>query len=300
MRLKEACQESIRRVISASRRTDLPARFPEWLAAAVSEESVEVLGPSGRTFVADLRPRSVHTIVLWSKDFSAFLDDRSSVRTLLGRYDQIYFLFTITGLGGSRIEPGAPPPETALSQVGRLVEMAGHPRRVSLRFDPVVFWNEDGRTRTNLPFFGTLAAHAAAQGVVDIRFSFAQWYGKARRRAARRGFDFVDPPPEEKLEATRGLVRIAAGFRLNLLSCSQNFLTEVPGVRASSCIDGLLLQELHPGRLPVSLNKDNSQRPECGCTESIDIGSYAQSCPHACLYCYANPGTVAESILTGK
>ncbi|MCK4557835.1 MAG: DUF1848 family protein [Candidatus Aminicenantes bacterium] len=31
------------------------------------------------------------------------------------------------------------------------------------------------------------------------------------------------------------------------------------------------------------------QRAECRCTESIDIGSYTQSCPHSCLYCYANP-----------
>ncbi|MDH4198294.1 MAG: DUF1848 domain-containing protein, partial [Candidatus Aminicenantes bacterium] len=28
---------------------------------------------------------------------------------------------------------------------------------------------------------------------------------------------------------------------------------------------------------------------DCLCTESVDIGSYAQSCPHSCVYCYANP-----------
>lgn len=289
MSLKERCQESTRRVISASRRTDLPARFPEWLAAAVSAEKAEVLGPSGRTFIADLCPRSVHTFVLWSKDYSALLEDRSPLRALLGRYDQLYFHLTITGLGGSRIEPGAPPSEAVLGQVGRLVELAGHPRRVSLRFDPVVFWREAGRLKTNISFFETLAARAASRGIVDIRFSFAQWYGKARRRAVRRGFDFVDPPLEEKLEAARGLAKTAAGFGLNLWSCSQNFLTGVPGVRASSCIDGPLLQELHPGRLPVSRVKDGSQRPECGCTESVDIGSYTQFCPHACVYCYARP-----------
>ncbi len=291
MSFKERCQESSRTVISASRRTDLPARFPEWLARALAEESAAVRGPSGQAFVADLRPGVVHTIVLWSKDFSALLEDRHGLRTQLGKYDQVYLLFTITGLGGTFIERGVLSPEKALAQVGPLAEAAGHPRRVSLRFDPVVWWNGAGQERTNLTYFETLAPRAAAEGITDIRFSLAQWYGKARRRAAKLGFDFIDPPGKSKLEAARYLEGVAAAWKLNLYSCSQNFLTEVPGVTASACIDGRLLSELHPGREPVSRRKDKSQRLECGCTESVDIGSYTQSCPHACLYCYANPRT---------
>ncbi len=82
---------------------------------------------------------------------------------------------------------------------------------------------------------------------------------------------------------------VASAFGLKLFSCSQDFLAEVPGIEPSSCIDGRLLQSLHPGGEPVSLAKDKTQRLECRCTESVDIGSYTQSCPHSCLYCYANP-----------
>ncbi len=288
MNLNPHCQGTPVRVISASRRTDLPARFPEWLAAAVASGRADVLGPSGRSFSADLRPVAVHSLVLWSKDFSALLEDRASLRTLLRRYDQLYILFTVTGLGGTAIERGVPAPGAALDQVGRLVELAGHPRRVSLRFDPVVFWEEKGRRKSNLGFFEELAPWAARYGIVDIRFSLAQWYGKAQRRARRLDFPYVDPPQEEKLEAARCLAAIAASHKLNLWSCSQDFLTEVPGIRRSSCIDGRLLEELHPRRIPVNTLKDKSQRRDCGCTESVDIGSYTQSCPHACVYWYAN------------
>lgn len=279
----------MKKVISASRRTDLIAFFPEWLSRVLAQEKALVYGPSRKTFEVDLRPECVHTIVLWSKNFANLLENRHCLRDILQKFDQVYFHFTITGLGGSVIESGVPPPSEAFSQLEKLVELSGNPERVSVRFDPLVYWKEQSKLKTNLTFLEKLAPRAAALGVRDVRFSFAQWYEKARRRAGKYGFAYVDPPREEKLQAARLLVRVAESYGLSLWSCSQDFLTEVAGVRASACIDGQRLQNLHPQREPVSFAKDNSQRRECRCTESIDIGSYTQSCPHSCFYCYANP-----------
>jgi hypothetical protein len=278
-----------KKVISASRRTDLVAFFPEWLAEALDREEAQVCGPSGRVYKADLRPGAVHSIVLWSKDFSNLIENQRCLRDLLEKYDQVYLFFTITGLGGSFIEQGVPAPAAALSQLPALIEIAGLPKRVSIRFDPVVYWKDGGRLKTNLGFFEKVAEQAGRLGIEDIRMSFTQWYGKALRRARKRGFSYVDPPQNEKLDAARELVEIAAKRGVRLFSCSQKFLAEVPGIQGSSCIDGRLLEKLHPRREAASSAKDRSQRPECGCTESIDIGSYTQSCPHGCLYCYANP-----------
>lgn len=279
----------MKRIISASRRTDLVAHFPQWLAAAVSKGKAGVKGPSGKIYAVSLKPEVVHTMVLWSKDFSSLLEDRYGLRTGLSRFDQLYFLFSVTGLGGTFIERGVPPASVAREQLPALVRLAGHPRRVSLRFDPVVFWREDGLERTNLDFFENLAPAVAALGIRDVRFSITQWYGKAVRRSCAAGFDFRDPPLEEKKAAAERLARVASAWGLNLFACSQNILAEVPGVRPSACIDGALLQELHPRGEPASLTKDKGQRRECRCTESVDIGSYSQACPHSCLYCYANP-----------
>ena len=280
----------MKKVISASRRTDLVAFFPGWLASALRDGRALVHGPSGRTYSVDLDPDAVHTVVLWSKNFANLIENRHGLRRLLARYDQLYFHFTVTGLGGSSPERGAPPSELALRQLGPLVEIAGDPGRISLRFDPVVFWRERGKPVTNLPFFETLVSRAAPLAISTIRFSIAQWYGKSRRRAIGQGFEYLDPPEEEKIGAARHLAEIARSSGLRLFSCSQPFLTAAPGVEPSACIDGRLLQSLHPGLEEVSVAKDRTQRADCRCTASLDIGSYAQTCPHGCVYCYANPG----------
>ena len=276
-------------VISASRRTDLVAHFPEWLAAALRGEKARFIGPRGRAMEVDLSPAAVHSLVLWSKDFTNLIEDRHGLRRLLAAYDQTYCHFTVTGLGGTALEPGVPAPDAALAQIEPLAAIAGRPDRVSLRFDPVAHWREAGVVRSNQAFFETAVRRAAALGLRDIRTSFAQRYEKAVRRFLRAGLEFHDPPTDEKLRILGWMASLAASLGLRLSVCSQGFLSEVPGVRASSCVDGRLLRALHPAGEEASVRKDRSQRPDCLCTESVDIGSYAQACPHSCVYCYANP-----------
>ncbi len=279
----------MKKVISASRRTDLVAFFPEWLSSAFNGEKVSVYGPSGHTYTVDLRPQAVHTIVLWSKNFSNLIEDHFGLQNTLKKYSQTYLHFTITGLGGTFIEQGVPCTSKAILQLDPLIKIIGRPERISVRFDPVIYWREKNEVKTNLYFFEKVAPELAARGIKDIRFSFAQWYGKARRRAAKHGFLYIDPSRQEKKKDAQYLAGIAQSLGLRLYSCSQNFLAEVRGIQPSSCINGPLLKRLHPSAEPVSSKKDGTQRTECGCTESTDIGSYTQFCPHACLYCYANP-----------
>ena len=56
-------------------------------------------------------------------------------------------------------------------------------------------------------------------------------------------------------------------------------------VQKAHCIDGDLLAELFPDRPLISQFKPT--REQCGCVASRDIGMY-DSCPHGCVYCYAN------------
>ena len=177
----------------------------------------------------------------------------------------------------------------ALAQLPELTAVVGDPLRVSVRFDPVLFWKEGGDVCTNFVLFPKVAAAAAAHGIRDVRTSFAQWYGKASRRALARGFPYSVPSDEDQKRRALEMAAIAAAHGLVLHACSQPLLADLPGIRPSACIDGALLESLHPWHEPASRRKDRSQRAACLCTDSKDIGSYTQACPHGCIYCYANP-----------
>ena len=279
----------MKKIISASRRTDLIAFFPEWLASVISMEEAKVFGPSGHTYTVDLSPQNVHTVVLWSKNFANLTNNNSGLRDKFRKYDQLYLHFTITGLGGSFVEQGVPHPTVALSQLDSLIEIVGIPRRVSVRFDPIIYWRKDDQDMTNLHYFEELAPILHDKGIQDVRFSFTQWYNKAKRRAAKENFIYMDPPPEKKVKDARYLHQVANNYGIAIHLCSQASLSEASVIAPSSCIDGALLRDLHPDQAPASIKKDRTQRKECLCTESVDIGSYTQFCPHCCLYCYANP-----------
>lgn len=282
----------MKKIISASRRTDLVAYYPGWLGRALAEEKALVLGPGRKKpQLIDLSPNSVHTLVLWSKNFRPLLENQYGLADLLRKYDQVYLHFTITGLGASFLERMVPPPEQALEQLAPLIKLAGSPERISIRFDPIIFWFEGNKRklRTNFYFFEQLADRMNRLGLRTVRFSFVQWYKKARDRASRVKLNYYDPPEEEKAKLVKEMMEMAKHFQLELWSCSQKNIVSLTGVRPSACIDGARLSALHPNREPASLIKDKTQRPDCFCTESVDIGSYTQSCPSACLYCYANP-----------
>lgn len=272
-------------VISCSRRTDVAACYTDWLAAALGAGVVGVASPyGGRTRRVSLRPQDVHSIVFTSKDYRRLLANQAGVRERLEAYEQVFFHLTITGLGGGPLEPRVPPWPEVAAQLPELVAWAGDARRVTVRFDPIVHWREGEAIRSNLASAEAIFDVAAAAGVCSVRVSIAAIYPKMRRR----GFEWYDPGPEERADIAGHLSELAAARGLKLYACADPTLVRA-GIRPSACVDGALLAALHPRRLPAPTHKDPGQRPACGCTPSVDIGSYRMKCPHGCRYCYAAP-----------
>jgi hypothetical protein len=278
-----------RPVISASRRTDLARCFPEVLAQWLADGRVAVPNPFNRkTREVDLRPENVHTLLLWSKDYARLLANEHGLRDRLREYAQLFFHLTLTGLGGTALEPGVAPPERVSRQFAELVNLAGNPQRVQWRFDPILAWNKGSGVKTNLRGFSEWTRAAADAGLKTVTVSWCQDYPKLRRRFVRAGVRRVEPTAARVGTVAAHLLEVSARHGLEVRACSCPALAAA-GLPGARCVDAELLTRLHPRQWPAPGGKDAGQRPACGCAPAVDIGDYSLSCPRGCLYCYANP-----------
>ncbi len=275
-------------VVSASRRTDLVRCYPRLLAQWLAQGEVVIKNPyNQQERKVDLRPERVHTLVLWSKDFSPLLANHFHLKDLVQRYQQCYFHFTITGLGQTVWEPGVIASDRAAAQLEPLLALAGDPRRIMWRFDPILFWKQDRRVVSNLAGFNGLAKVVRQKGLSQVMVSLCHWYQKAIRRTQAANLTWIKPKGQDIQRIGRWLRTQAHARELQVLACSHPGLL-VAGLLKGRCINGSLLASLHPQGLAASRAKAAGQRKDCGCTHSIDIGSYDLACPHGCVYCYAN------------
>jgi hypothetical protein len=157
-------------------------------------------------------------------------------------------------------------------------------RAVVWRYDPIVLSSltDEAWHRAN---FAALAR--SLRGAVDeVVVSFMQPYRKSARNldiaARQHGFDWRDPPDEEKRALLRELAAIAGAHGMKLTLCAQPHLL-VDGVGAAQCIDVARLSDI-AGRDITAREKGN--RAGCACAEARDIGAY-DTCAQGCAYCYA-------------
>ena len=79
--------------------------------------------------------------------------------------------------------------------------------------------------------------------------------------------------------------KIAEQSGISVETCAEDIDLLDVGVKKGKCIDDKLISRI-TGKSFIA-KKDKTQRDECGCIESVDIGAY-NSCRHNCVYCYAN------------
>ncbi len=278
---------TMKKVISASRRTDIPAFYFDWFLDCLDQGRFTLTNPyNGRERTVAVSPESVAAIVFWSKNYGPLL-------RRLGRLSgwNCVFNFTLNS-HDPLLEPGVPPLEERMGQMSSLVERFG-PEAVRWRFDPVVFYYRDGRPHDNLHAFGPLLEFAAGLGIDSCTISFMDPYRKIdRRQRSVPDFAFEYPDSGRMLEVAAQMAVMAADRGVKILTCCE---PEVAGagienIEASGCIDHGLIGRLYGEKL--SGRRDRGQRAASGClcNESIDIGSYgSQPCRCDCLYCYANP-----------
>ena len=275
-------KEKEARVISASRRTDIPAFFTNWFLEALETGSVSFREPfSDRMRTISMKPEDVHSIVFWSRDYSKLIPH---LRSIEAKGYSFYFHFTITGHSAVFDRRSIP----ADDGIGQLVELSRlySPDHVQWRFDPLII-SEMTDARYLVERFASIAQRLKGS-TRRCYISFAQFYGKVKKSLHKleqeTGVRCLDPPVEEKLPIARKIAEIAAENGMRVFSCCCDYLVSGQ-IEKAHCIDGELLRQLFPEK-PL-YGKAKPTRKGCGCFESQDIGTY-NTCSHGCIYCYAN------------
>lgn len=196
-------------VLTVSRRTDMVRWYPDDLIRRLLR----------------YRPERVHSLVLFTKFPAAVLAD--PLRAVLARYDQVVANITITGLGGTRLEPRVPPPEETLAVLPGLVDFVGSPERVVVRIDPIVHWREPAgprhgsEVRSNSLSFAAIARKAVAARVRGLKTSLASPYAKVIRRFQAAGLELVTLEGERRERVLATLEREAATAGADLQFCCE-------------------------------------------------------------------------------
>lgn len=221
-------------IISASRRTDIPAFYWEWFQKRLQEQYVLVRNPLNLHQVSriSLRPEVVDGLVFWTKNPEPMLKQLS----VLDAY-AYYFQFTLNAYAAD-VEAALPPLAVRIEIFRQLAQKIGAERMI-WRYDPILL-----SARYDLQYHAAVFEELAAQLAGSTKkciISFLDYYPK-----------------------------IKAGLQLE--TCAEAIELADLGIGHASCIDAELLGRVSRCRLDTV--KDKNQRGECGCAASIDIGAY--------------------------
>jgi hypothetical protein len=251
----------------------------------IDEGFAGVVAPyGGKRYIVSLRTQDVDCFVFWSKDCTPFVPCLDTLDRLGYRF---YFNYTLTALPAAfetNVDKAA-----ALKTLQYLAKRYS-PRHINWRFDPIVL-SSITDAAFHLNAFEYLAAQLTGR-VERCYFSFVTEYEKVKRNLLPlwmdQGIRLLQPQAEEKIALADRLAGIAERYGIRMYSCCGATLLS-PRIHKAHCIDGSIIEQLF---FPQGFeHKEKPARKECGCTESIDLGTY-DTCPHGCLYCYANANKV--------
>lgn len=266
-------------IISASRRTDIPAFYSDWLFNRLREGFVLVRNPMNIHQVSKIRltPDVVDCIVFWTKKPANLIqrhcDELNKIQT------PFYFQFTINPYDKS-IEPNVPYKKHIFSTFIKLSSIVGKERLI-WRYDPIIF--TDKITFGYHCKFFEMMTRLLVPYTNKCIISFLDFYKKTKRNM--QSINVLEPSKDIKILLCQNFHNIASRYGLKIVTCAEALDLSHIGIHHGKCIDPGLIAHLCNGH--ILAQKDKNQREECGCIESIDIGSY-NTCRHGCLYCYAN------------
>lgn len=293
-------------IISASRSTDIPAFYSDWLISRIKAGYVKWKNPFSGKFT-NVSFEDARLFVFWTKN-------PAPMQSKLDFFDErgfnYYFQFTLNDYEIENWEPGLPSVEERIETFIGLSERIGKEKLI-WRFDPIILSDKlgpDEILRRVERIGDILHLHTS-----KLVFSFIdiENYRKVKYNLCSLPDKLHEIDTQTMEYLAKGISQLNAGWGLELGTCAEKIDLEQYGIEHNRCIDDRLIIRLFPhdkelmaylgyttndqtdfladqsAKYSYSKIKDKGQRKACGCIKSKDIGQY-NTCPHGCVYCYAN------------
>ncbi len=266
-------------IISASRRTDIPAFHSEWMMNRLRDGRLMVRNPGFRGIVydVDVSPENVDAIFFLTKDPSPMVRKVDEISEMGHRP---FFQVTITG-NGKALEPGVPDVRKVADAFRRISDRIG-PERMVWRYDPVLF-SEGAGPEEHADRFSEICLLLEGYTKRCI-FGFFEPHIKLGAKIASGVLR--EASAEEKMDVATALLPITESAGMELTSCCVGTALESTGVRDVGCIDEGTVRRFNIPFAKYAV----PQREGCTCVRTLDVGTYG-TCFHDCVYCYANPAS---------
>lgn len=264
-------------ILSVSRRTDIPNYYADWFLNRIKGGYLYVRNPMNARQVSRIviTPELVDCIVFWTKNPQPMLSRLKELEPY-----PYYFQFTLTGYAQD-IERNVPYKKKCMLPIFQELSRKIGKGRVIWRYDPILF-TDKYTPEYHLQAFGQIAE--SLQGyTARCVISFVDMYAKIQRSMNTLNLRFLTE--SELTVFGKKLASIAADCGIQVASCAEEIDLAACGIAHNACIDKSLVEQITGYRIHV--DKDKNQRKECGCVESIEVGTY-NTCKNGCLYCYAN------------
>lgn len=270
-------------IVSASRRTDIPAFYSEWFFNRIKEGYVLVRNPMNYHQVSkiSLLPEIVDCIVFWTKNPIPMLERIDDLQ----KYNY-YFQFTLNSYSDD-IEPNVPSKTKEIINTFNILSNKIGREKIIWRYDPIILngkYTFDYHTK-NFERIAQLIHGNFNRCII----SFVDFYKKNSVNFKEN--NLFELSNENMYIMAEQLAKISQKYGFIINTCAEKIDLSNYGICHGKCIDDKLIEALIGQK--IKTKKDSNQREECGCVESIDIGLY-NTCMHGCKYCYANysPDTV--------
>lgn len=292
-------------IISASRATDIPAFYADWLMERLQKGYVKWKNPFAGGKEQYISFAKTRVIVFWTKNPAPLL---KYLPTLTEMGLNFYFLYTVNDYVQEAVEPFVPSLAERIETFRQLSACIGK-ERVIWRFDPLLLVNSLTAEDLLAKILQTGNQLYPYTEKLIISFADIAEYPSVQRNLQRAKISWRSFSASEVRTIAAGLSKINQTWNLELAACAEPFDLRAWGILPNRCIDDTLLRRCFSndaqlmaflGREQQQLSlfeggkeklqrdlKDPGQRRDCGCIVSKDIGQY-NTCTHGCVYCYAN------------